>query len=137
MGAGIPTIRFVARSLGATRPSELPRRRKGNDTKMKKYLYISAIILSALACGLSPKVYPLHSAAPTPPAQVVEMIVIADALNIRAEATYLSAADPVGLRKGEKVKIYLSCTGGEVREWVSLDRDCTRWVKASWMTAYP
>lgn len=103
---------------------------------MKKFLPISALVLSVLACGLpaaSQIVYPQHSAAPTPPAQVVEMIVIADALNIRAEATYLSAAEPVGLRKGEKVKVYLACTGGEVREWVSLNRDCTRWVKASWL----
>ena len=102
---------------------------------MRKFLSISALVFASVACGLpaaSQIVYPQHSAAPTPPA-VLEMVVIADALNVRAAATYLSAADPVGLRKGEKVKIYLACTGGEVREWVSLDRDCTRWVKASWL----
>lgn len=109
---------------------------EGNDVAMKKYLYISALVLSALACGVQGQKLKVYQSMPTetatPPA-VLEMVVIADALNIRADADYNSAADPVGLRKGEKVKIYLACTGGEVREWVSLNRDCTRWVKASWL----
>lgn len=104
---------------------------------MRKLLYISILVLSALACGLSSelKVYPQREAAPTPPA-VVEMVVIADSLNIRAEASHLSAAEAEGLHKDEKVKVYLACTGGELREWVALDRDCTRWVKASWLAVY-
>lgn len=103
--------------------------------KTRIHLPISILVLSVLACGLpvaSQIVYPQHDPAPTPPA-VVEMVVIADSLNIRAEASHLSAAEAEGLRKGQVVKIYLSCTGGELREWVSLDRDCTRWVKASWL----
>ena len=104
--------------------------------KAQIYLYIAVLMLVSLACGVQGqklKVYqPMPTGTATPPA-VLEMVVIADALNIRAEANYNSAADPVGLRKGEKVKVYLSCTGGEVREWVSLNRDCTRWVKASWL----
>jgi hypothetical protein len=103
---------------------------------MKKLLYILAPVL--LAC-VSQSVYPNSSPAPTPPAQptqpvkVVEMVVIADALNVRAEATYLSAAEKLGLRKGQKVKIYLACTSGSVREWVAINRDCTRWVRSSWL----
>ena len=105
--------------------------------KTRIYLYIAVLMLASVACGVSAgeklKVYQPTETA-TPPA-VLEMVVIADALNIRADADYNSAADPVGLRKGEKVKVYLACTGGEVREWVSLNRDCTRWVKASWLEA--
>ena len=105
-------------------------------SKMTSLLYISVLVLVSLACGVQGqklKVYQPTETA-TPPA-VLEMVVIADALNIRADADYNSAADPVGLRKGEKVKVYLACTGGEVREWLSLNRDCTRWVKASWLEA--
>ena len=105
-------------------------------SKMTIFLYISALMLVSLACGISSTgtslVNPTSQPTETQPA-VLEMVVIADALNIRAEASYNSAADPVGLRRGEKVKVYLSCTGGEVREWVSLNRDCTRWVKAEWL----
>lgn len=109
---------------------------------MRKYLFVTLLVLSALACG-SPAALPASmpaavtapelSPAPTPPAQVVEMVVIAARLNIREKADYQSAADPDGLERGQVVKVYLSCTGGEMRDWVSINRDCTEWVNAAWL----
>lgn len=106
-------------------------------------LYTAVLMSLALtcACGIPaalPSTAPLAkpapelSAAPTPPAQVVEMVVMGR-LNIRDEPDYKSAADPDGLERGQVVKVYLSCTGGEMRDWVSINRDCTEWVNAAWL----
>ena len=111
--------------------------------KMAKYLFV-ILLMSTLACGLpatlpatAPAVTaPELSLAPTPPAQVVEMVVMGR-LNIRDEPDYKSAADPQGLERGQVVKVYLTCTGGEMRDWVALDRDCTRWVNVDYLGNYP
>ena len=112
-----------------------------NLKKTSILLYIAVLVLAVLACGVPTlptpaapmRVLPAPSVAPSLPA-VVEMVVIADNLNVRAEADYKSAADPLGLENGQVVKVYLSCTGGEMREWVAINVDCTRWVKASWLS---
>ena len=106
-------------------------------------LYIAVLMSLALtcACGIPAAlpnaapaaVAPKLSAAPTPPAQVVEMMVIADMLNIRAAPDYKSAADPDGLERGQVVKVHLSCTRGEMRAWVSINSDCTEWVNSAWL----
>jgi hypothetical protein len=103
-------------------------------------LYIAVLMSFTLACGIPSAlpnaapaaVAPKLSAAPTPPAQVVEMVVTGR-LNIRDEPDYKSGADPDGLERGQVVKVYLSCTGGEMRDWVAIDADCTEWVNAAWL----
>lgn len=114
-----------------------------NVEKMAKYLFVILLMSSVLACGLPATLpatavtAPELSLAPTPPAQVVEMVVTASRLNIRADANYTSAADPQGLERGQVIKVYLTCTGGEMRDWVALDRDCTRWVNVDYLGNYP
>lgn len=105
-------------------------------------LYIAVLMSLALtcACGIPAAlpnvapgaIAPELSAAPTPPAQVVEMMVTGR-LNIRAAPDYKSAADPDGLERGQVVKVYLSCTRGEMRAWVSINSDCTEWVNSAWL----
>lgn len=110
-------------------------------SKMTSLLYIAVLMLVSLACGIPSAlpnaapaaIAPKLSATPTPPAQVVEMMVIADMLNIRAAPDYKSAADPDGLERGQDVKVYLFCTGGEMRDWVAINSDCTEWVNSAWL----
>ena len=103
---------------------------------MRHIIPLISFVLT-LACAtpaLAPSVvFPSRSAAPGMPQTSVEMIVIADTLNIRAEANANSAADYKGLDKGDTVTVYLSCTGHELREWAAINRDCTQWVKSSWL----
>jgi hypothetical protein len=60
-------------------------------------------------------------------------MVVTGRLNIRDEPDYKSAADPDGLERGQVVRVYLACTGGETRAWVSINSDCTEWVNSAWL----
>lgn len=100
---------------------------------MPKYLYI--LILASLACGA-------QSALPTlPPTATTEAevettltgVVLAQSLNVRACPSETCTAEYKGLGQNAKVKLYLACTGGELKEWASINRDCTRWVKVKWL----
>jgi len=102
---------------------------------MKNNVFFVLLALVSLACVA-------QSALPEPTTEVeksgesVEMVVIASRLNIRADSNEKSPADPQGLKQGDVVKVYLTCTGGEMRDWLAINRDCTKWVKASWLEYY-
>lgn len=102
---------------------------------MKKLLIL--ILPFILACGIpisaTVRNLPRPSTAPTPPPRVVEMRVVADALNIRAEPDANSAADANGLQGGQVVHVYTTCTGGFIKEWVSINPDCTQWVNSRYL----
>lgn len=111
---------------------------------MKKYLYLITLLLTSLACGVQTvsipadtQPAPVVSAVVTPTAtashHTLTMYVKASALNLRECGAVDCPADPQGLKQGQKVVVYLTCTGGKYTDWVSLDVDCTRWVRSSWL----
>lgn len=112
--------------------------------RVKMFLCLFLLTLASLACGVQTVSIP----ADTQPAPVVSavvnptatashhtltMYVKASALNLRECGAVDCPADPQGLKQGERVTVYLTCTGGKYADWVSLDVDCTRWVRSSWL----
>ena len=105
---------------------------------MKKILIL--FIPFILACGMpisaAVRNLPRPSVAPTPPKASVEMVVIAaESLNIRSEPNESAPADKFGLQAGQVVHVYTECTGGFVKAWVSINSDCTQWVRSKYLEA--
>ncbi len=98
---------------------------------------LALLPLLALACSMTaqlpaaiPAPIPNYAGKPAPPHIV--MVVVADyALNVRDKP--MGAPERYGLRNGDEVTAYLECTGDELREWVAINRDCTRWVNGKFL----
>lgn len=104
---------------------------------MRKLLCALILVSVQLACELSSelKVYPQHSAAATPPAQVVEMIVVADSLNVRASHTEQSESYYI-IYHGETVTVYRVLLVGESNWcWISPPGERVEWVNCRWLGA--
>jgi len=101
---------------------------------MKKYA-LALVVMACMTPSLAVRQEEVVLSAPTPPLSdvVIMQVVALEALNVRARPDHRAPAEYQGLKSGQNVKVYLSCTGGELREWVALDRDCTRWVNAAYL----
>ena len=104
----------------------------------KLLIWISLFTFPSLACGMQTSGAKSQSilTVSESPAQVnftLQMVVTAEALNIREGASEHTPADLQGLEQGEPVTVFLSCTGGELRDWAAIDADCTRWVRSAYL----
>lgn len=101
---------------------------------MKRIIAILFLLAVTLACG-APVAMRAAMEAPLKPVADPLYTVTAHALNFRTCGSLDCPADPKGLKQGQEVRVYLHCTGGEFADWVSIDYDCTRWVRSSWLEA--